>query len=151
MSDSVRPSKSGKLLDVDTWDALVKAGIPSEDLQADQPSGPVIFSYSRAEAIRDGVLVDVSHLARRTGFTIPVALTCGVVAQVAGPFETPEMREAALLAVLQELRGQIRRSILSGTDTDRLTFDIGLCKLWALCGPGDQAEPVLTVMLEGED
>ena len=24
-------------------------------------------------------------------------------------------------------------------------------QLWALCGPGDDASPVLTVMLEGED
>lgn len=23
--------------------------------------------------------------------------------------------------------------------------------LWALCGPGDDAQPVITIMLEGED
>jgi hypothetical protein len=26
-----------------------------------------------------------------------------------------------------------------------------LVKLWALCGPGDDARPVITLMLEGED
>jgi len=24
-------------------------------------------------------------------------------------------------------------------------------KLWSVCGPGDDAEPVITIMLEGED
>ena len=24
-------------------------------------------------------------------------------------------------------------------------------KLWSLCGPGDDARPVITIMLEGED
>ncbi len=31
---------------------------------SDSPFGPVIFSYSRAEALSDGVLIDVSALAR---------------------------------------------------------------------------------------
>ena len=35
---------------------------------------------------------------------------------------------------------------------DRLEFSIGDdVKLWAHVGPGDTAEPVLTVMLQGED
>ena len=34
---------------------------------------------------------------------------------------------------------------------DRLDFQCGSLKLWAHVGPGDDGEPVLTVMLEGED
>ena len=37
--------------------------------------GPVISTYTRAKAIADGFLVDVSETAREAGFTIPVALT----------------------------------------------------------------------------
>ena len=37
--------------------------------------GPVISSYSRAQAIEDGVLIDVSEMAREAGFKHPVALT----------------------------------------------------------------------------
>ena len=37
--------------------------------------GPVISVYTRAQAIEDGVLVDVSDTAREAGFGIPVALT----------------------------------------------------------------------------
>ena len=32
---------------------------------------PIIHSYTRAQAIEDGILVDVSDTAREAGFTIP--------------------------------------------------------------------------------
>jgi len=38
----------------------------------------VIFSYSREQAIEDGVLVDVTETAKEAGFKIPVAITAGV-------------------------------------------------------------------------
>ncbi len=38
----------------------------------------VISTYSRAEALADGVLVDVSEMAREAGFRFPVAITAGV-------------------------------------------------------------------------
>src|SRR3990167_8912386 len=37
--------------------------------------GDVIYAYSRAQAIEDGVLVDVSETAREAGFKFPVAVT----------------------------------------------------------------------------
>ncbi len=37
--------------------------------------GPVLSAYPRAQAIEEGVLVDVSETAREAGFTIPVAIT----------------------------------------------------------------------------
>jgi len=37
--------------------------------------GPVIYSYSREQAIRDGVLVDVSSMAKEAGIVFPVAVT----------------------------------------------------------------------------
>jgi len=40
--------------------------------------GEVIYSYSRSQAIEDGVLIDVSNTAREAGFKIPVAITAGV-------------------------------------------------------------------------
>ena len=41
----------------------------------------VIFSYTRAEAIADGVLIDVSEQAKQAGFCYPVAVTAGVWAE----------------------------------------------------------------------
>lgn len=40
-----------------------------------QPFGEVIHAYTRAQAIEDGVLVDVSHMACRMGFKFSVAIT----------------------------------------------------------------------------
>ena len=39
---------------------------------------PVTFSYTRAQAIDDGVLVDMTEWAKETGFRIPVACTAMV-------------------------------------------------------------------------
>ena len=44
-------------------------------------TGEVIFSYTRAQAIADGVLMDVSELAQESGFRFPVAVTAGVWAE----------------------------------------------------------------------
>ncbi|MDA3889714.1 MAG: hypothetical protein PF443_13165 [Allgaiera sp.] len=41
-------------------------------------SESIVHSYSRAEAVADGVLVDCSDLAREAGWKIPVALTSAV-------------------------------------------------------------------------
>jgi len=35
----------------------------------------LIHSYTRAEALADGTLIDVSETAREAGFRVPVALT----------------------------------------------------------------------------
>ncbi len=40
--------------------------------------GPVIYSYTCAQAIADGVLVDVSETAREVGFRWPVAITAAM-------------------------------------------------------------------------
>ena len=37
--------------------------------------GEIICSYTRAQAIKDGVLIDVSEAAKEAGFKIPVAMT----------------------------------------------------------------------------
>jgi hypothetical protein len=50
--------------------------------------------------------------------------------------------------MLRVLRRLIRES---GPNTDRLDFQFEGTDAWALVGPGDEGEPVLTVMLVGED
>ena len=45
----------------------------------------VISVYTREQALEDGVLVDVSPLARESGFKIPVAITNGVHAKCQPP------------------------------------------------------------------
>jgi hypothetical protein len=40
------------------------------------PTAGLIRRYSRADALRDGVLIDGSAVAREAGIRYPVALTC---------------------------------------------------------------------------
>ena len=39
--------------------------------------GDIISTYTRAQAIKDGVLIDVSSTAKEAGFEWPVAITAG--------------------------------------------------------------------------
>lgn len=111
--------------------------------------GDVIFSYSRAQAVDDGVLVDVSELAREAGFRFPVALTTSVHHLCMPSAKSHEDYKGRLWDVLNMLRFAAGR----GGDDIRFKVKIGrkLVVLKALCGPGDNAEPVITIMLPEED
>ena len=120
----------------------------------------IISKYTRAQAIEDGVLIDVSTVAKEAGFLFPVAVSAGVWARCIEVPPGVECQDEAgrLWDVLHLLRIAIHRNA-SG---DRVDFAIHvrndnrerippLVQLWALCGPGEDAEPVITVMLPDED
>lgn len=124
------------------------------------PFGEVVFRYTRAQAIADGVLVDVTETARELGFHVPVALTAGVwgecVEVPAGA--TGQDEQGRLWDVLGLLRFAIQAR--RGRPDNRVDFVVQVQRadrkiedvdLYALCGPGDEAEPVITVMLPHED
>jgi hypothetical protein len=123
--------------------------------------GEVISSYSRAQAIEDGVLVDVSSIAREAGIKFPVAVTSAVWVKYV---EVPEG------VTCQDERGRLWDNLwMFRCAAAKFTGSTLLFKLnvrnhnrgrldWrdlvtfkALCGPGDDAEPVLTIMLPEED
>jgi hypothetical protein len=120
----------------------------------------LIHVYTRAEAIRDGVLIDVSATAREAGFGFPVALTRAVWERCVAVPPGVECQDEAgrLWDVLFLLRCAIGRS----NDGSEVRFAVHvrndnrertppLVRLKALCGPGDRGEPVLTVLLPTED
>jgi hypothetical protein len=119
----------------------------------------LIFSYSRKEAIADGVLIDVSDTAKEAGFRYPVALTAaawGLSVEVPGG--VPWQDEAGRLwDVLTMLRVACRGRSGEGST---LSFDVLVMndadgpkpvRLKAVCGPDDDLTPCLTVMLPDED
>lgn len=127
--------------------------------------GPVISSYSRAQAIEDGVLVDVSEIARGAGIKWPVAVT----ARVWGLIEPTEAEQSfgqsidgRLWDTLWMLRFAIGKSNADReifykviyaaemkTNKSRLKQVTEILK--AVSGPGDNGEPVITIMLPWED
>lgn len=125
-------------------------------------NAPVIFSYTRAQAIEDGVLVDLTDWARETGFRIPVACTAaiwnGYITPPAGTSELGQSERGRAHDLLWMLYVNIRRSRSAGQDLllFKVIFLMAAEKqetvtLKAMCGPGDNGEPVLTVMLPEED
>ena len=115
----------------------------------------VIVRYTRRQALEDGVLVDVSQWASpqeiMCGFTIPVAMTAAVWAEVEAPRGSTQDTRGRAHDVLSMAALAARRNL----DSDRATFAVRLgrsdVRLWIHVGPGDDAEPVATIMFEGED
>ena len=119
----------------------------------------LIHRYTRAEAIADGVLIDVSATAKEAGFKYPVALTAAAWARcVAVPQGVLGQDEAGRLwDVLTMLRYALRRQggaeVRFGVHVrnDNRERTPPLVRLKALCGLGDRGEPVLTVLMPDED
>jgi hypothetical protein len=116
----------------------------------------VIYSYSRADAIEDGLLIDVTDLSKQAGIKYPVAISEGIwlrLIECQGN-DAEDRQENRLLNLMSELAKAIR----SAGDCDRVEFKAlhlghgqATIPVYALCHPGDLEEPVITVMLEGED
>ena len=119
----------------------------------------LIHSYTRRQAIEDGVLIDVSETAREAGIRFPVALTAGVWGRCVAVPEGVVGQDAPgrLWDVLWMTRNAIARAPASA-DAVQVKLYVRndnrrpeLVTLKAVCGPGDDMEPVITVMLPGED
>lgn len=122
--------------------------------------GDVIHSYSRKEAIADGVLVDVSETAREAGITFPVALTAAVYEKyVKVPRGVTCQDEAGRLwdvvwmtrFAIKMSKGGSELAVKLHVRNNNRPGTPPLVTLKAVCGPGDNMEPVITIMLPDED
>jgi DNA repair protein RadC len=174
--------QAGKLLDIDTLDHLVigrsrfvslkERGLGFDGRVSEMRPGyrlrsarysiqedEVIYSYTRSQALEDGVLVDVTQMASEAGFRYPTAITADLHARI-----TPNEGEKALG---QSYEGRLWDVVFlasfaarqAGTH-DRCSFEVSLFEadeapphrtyrrslsLWMVVGPGDQGEPVITI------
>jgi hypothetical protein len=128
--------------------------------------GEVIYSYSRAQAIADGELVDVTESVRYALPDIPnVAMTRSVYADLEDASGTPSdgdgsdsrLSENILSTVAAGWDAVLGRlpveEIRNGEESgDRIDFRSTLYSGYSVhYGPGDDATPVLTIMQVGED
>ncbi len=127
----------------------------------ESPFGPVIYSYTRAQAVADGVQVEVTKTAQEAGIKFPVFLTRTVFDSfVAVPEGVTGQDEAGRL---WDICWMLRFAILrSHGHTDRLPVALyvrndnraaRLVKLIASCGALDidDPQPAITVMMPDED
>lgn len=132
--------------------------------------GEVLSSYSRRQAIEDGVLVCISgpdyegdpwmpDMCRELGFKFPIAVTAAVFR------ECIELTSAAVRAC-NDMRGRLwdvlfmLKLAIRHSQGDTVLFEYrcvtkstrpSRVRLKSICGPGDDAEPVLTIMFPDED
>ncbi len=129
--------------------------------EAETGWGEPIHVYTRAQAISDGVLVDLSAVAPdvcRQHYKYPVACTASVWGIIERALNTPgELQDVA--GIVHDMLWMSRVSgkainqqtrqfptIIVTAPGKRKTFQFKL-----VVGPGDRAEPVITIMMPNED
>jgi hypothetical protein len=128
--------------------------------------GKPIYVYTRAQAIADGVLVSLAKadnpelgaLCEEAGFRAPIAMTCEVFAECIEL--TPAAQRACndvkgrLWDVLSMLRHAMRRrqpEFLFSVNVVRQSVQPTWTQLKCILGPGDDGEPVITIMWPEQD
>ena len=127
-----------------------------------EPFGPVIYQYTRSQAIADGFQIEVTKTAQEAGIRFPVFITRGVYEQCVAvpPGVTGQDEAGRLWDVVWMLRFAIIRS---QPGTSRLTVALyvrnsetrppRLTKLIATAGAVDidDPAPAITILLPDED
>lgn len=137
-------------------------GRPSEgarQMNSQSVFGEVIHHYSRAQAIADGVLVDVTETARELGFRAPVAVTAAAWSRCvawqsdeeADQDEQGRLWDVLWLACLaarsakgQSEVGYTLRVVQAGGVVEQMA--LRLC-----IGPDDASKPAITILMPNED
>ncbi len=125
-----------------------------------------LFAYTRAQAIEDGLLVDVSDTAREAGFNIPVAVTRAVWNRL---IALPDGYQG-----FQDERGRLwdvvsmaRHYALRASDRDRVTMCVLVRDIRqdlhdsnrpprkhfpvVAIGAGDEGQPAITIIFPEDD
>jgi len=125
----------------------------------------IIFAYTPADALSDGVLVELpDQIVSEAGIRVKVAVTRAVWDDYLSPSYLDELPgqsvEGRTWDLLWMFGCAARRSRHASTIQFRILFvtmkESGSIVtedvlLKAVCGPGDEGEPVITIMLPWED
>ena len=138
----------------------------SNQLNGDPFFGKVISVYTRNQALADGVLIDAGPMAREAGFRWPVAITAGAWADCVSwsdadsERQTPQDQSGRLWDVLFMGAYAIRANPRGGAELlfelyrvprDGNATQAELTTLKLVVDPGDEGEPVTTILLPNED
>ena len=122
--------------------------------------GPIVHSYTRADAIADGALVDLTaaYPEECRLYRYPVACTAAVWSLVAKAV-TSRRHNNDEAGVVWDILYMSQRGVIARPDAQTVLFQVAITgtgkkkihKMKAVCGPGDNWEPVVTIMLPEED
>ena len=118
----------------------------------------IIHTYTRSDAIADGLLIDATSLAREAGFRYPLAVTRAVWeacvrVPLANTWQDETGRLWDVLVILASVirsgaTGSVIHFVVHALDNENRARRI---LLKSICGPGDDDTPVLTILLPDED
>jgi len=120
----------------------------------------VIYTYTRAQALEDGVLVDLNQWIpqKESGFKYPTACTASVFAIIEAAVKNKKHCND-FKGVIWDILWMSRKYVIARPDASAVLFKVkitgagkkSLYTFKMMCGPGDKAEPVMTLMLPDED
>jgi hypothetical protein len=137
--------------------------------------GPALSAYTRAQAIEDGLLIDVSHTAREAGIVWPVAMTCAAWADCVAWDDATETRKGytgqsesgrlwdVCWLLSRVLLRAARQGLTAASPAHPMYVELlripregrgvkpRLVHLKFTTGPNDNGRPCITVMMPGED
>lgn len=119
----------------------------------------VIHTYTRAEALADGVLIDITEAAKAHRFRHHFAITSTAYAELVSEYcrgsntseaeRLGDILDMLYLTIVTGPRGLNRLTMNFGTvDAEGVSHRVDVT---AHCHPGDDGEPVMTLMLPGEE
>lgn len=125
----------------------------------------LIHAYTRAQAIADGVLVDVTQHAKEAGFKVPVALTQAAYFECVAWDDRDELAKPCGQSVSGRLWDVLWMAFQAARKTDGNVAPFSLLRvpregdsleatmvdLVLTIHPGDAGEPVCTIMEPGQD
>lgn len=120
-----------------------------------------IFTYTRQNALDDGVLVNVSEMAKEAGFKYPVAITerlHNAIENIPEAYSHEDyngrlwdiLNMCRLYAGRSNNEGTILFQVILHTENNLQKSDLPIT-LKAMCHPGDNMEPVISIMFPTED
>ena len=105
----------------------------------DEKQGNLIFSYSRKNALDDGVLIDITELAFECGFKLNTAINDRLYNHYKEETRTRDLEDLLitfLLKINRAMKGPYQDRLFTKVDGEDVVLHIG---------PGDEGEPVLTL------
>ena len=120
----------------------------------------LVYSYSRAQAIADGVLVDVTAQAKETGFKLHTVVTDNLYHRYIVPPTGLEGEGQSVEGRLHDTCWMLLAAARTQPNSSRVVTDVLFLmapgrqekvRVIAVVGPGDGGEAVLTIMLPGDD
>ena len=149
----------------------------NSEMSMEELFGELIYSYSRVQAIEDGVLVDLNdpsftfrpglNICAEAGIKYPVAMTIAAYSTTVSEPGTPLPPGQDISGRLWDVLTMFKVAAKQGGE--EIHFPVSVVNwvsvdgerinrtkretviLKAICGPGDSADPVITLLLPDED